>query len=78
MAWGDEWNLTKPEITNVSMHYDSHDSKTRTGYYDFTVCIKNIPSDWDYRNKIFKNMSKLNAEDIINIFKLRQIDLEEL
>ena len=74
------WRTTtnKPKITHVSMHYDSHDSKTRTGYYSFTVCVKNISSDWDYREIIFKNLSKLNADDINNIFKLRQIDLEKI
>ena len=60
------------------MHYDSYDSKTNTGYYSFTVCIENISSEWDYRQTIFKNMEKLNVEDINNIFKLRQIDLEKL
>lgn len=70
--------MSKPEITHVSMHYDSHDSKTRTGYYSFTVCVENIPSNWDYRETIFKNMQKLNAEDIKNIFKFRQINLEEI
>lgn len=70
--------MNKPKITNVSMHYDSHDNKTSTGYYSFTVCVKNIPDDWDYRHRIFDNMSKLNAKDINNIFNLRQIKLDEL
>lgn len=70
--------MNEPEITNVTMHYDAHDSKNHIGYYSFSIKVENVPSSWDYRETIYNNLAKLNAEDLKNIFRLRQIKLKDI
>ncbi len=65
----------KPEFDSLSFHYDSHDSDTHTGYYSFTLGIKNIPSDWDYRKTIFSNLQKITVKDVLEWASKNEFEL---
>jgi len=55
-----------------------------TGYYSFTLGIKKIPNDWDYRENIFRKLQTIKIDDVLewaskNEFSLqREIDIKEV
>ena len=69
----------KPEIGSVSLCYDSYNYDTKEGYYSFTIGVKNVFSDWEYRETLFNKLQEITTNDVLDWmlakdFKLPQKD----
>jgi hypothetical protein len=54
----------EPIIEHVYPTQHNYDERKNIAYYDLSITVKNVPSDWDFRETMFDALKNINVEDI--------------